>query len=1464
MENYLANATVASAGKVDADPLASLGLKGAQPTNTSAADNNSFRPLLRAITPDDSKSLLDAIAKGGSDLNNCIGQLAQELGLDEENLKEFKDLANTLHQSKQLVTEAKTSFSQLERIRAQQQKRLSTLQKQQGITPSQGDVPNNDSFTVDFKAHVEGNGPQGGFSEGFNLRTKQQRAAQIAADIKERDLKASLDANANANANANAQAHGLGLGQGQGLDQQGQVSAQGLSCEQGAIAQTSGAAAPTVGTFDGRKKIDLDSKLDYSNQQRDLENIRKGGVAINTKVLAPVVNVFKEEELKKYQEESSRYIECGQKFYDYAHKYIGNAKRQGLYKDPEPENNMSITYKEGLDKIKFCFTDMDLMKENKSKGLPINAHKVTEQSAQALNNSQSQANGNFALSSQGAHGFDVNDPRHLGSQLVGEGVSLSNNGQSVDIASTQEATVSAPVSAPAVPAPAEPAEPAAAVAAQAAELSAKSHAQEQEPAPNQEPSADKVSAGEQTQSPAQNQDQAQAQDKAQVHAPAQAQTEANSQEQVSGENGDSGVAVSGSVAEQNMGQATNSVPQVTHSEGDSAFAEQNQTTSSLSVSLADSPKFEPQKLSDNANKSLDAFASGIGISEGYGDEADIDDILGSSINSNTDNNSLEIIDVATVKLPEQSQGDLSATAPQMKQDGGATEKGSQSNDDLPPWSMGPDDKREFINPNALNGLPQAQELNQDKGESGNLQKYPELTNNALATTNAAQDFIANQDKGQGANGSMVVANSALSVSSQSMGLNTPKSDNLITAPQSGVKLIDGSLDLSAEKAKVQQANQALSNLNESLLHAHSDDEKAAIAKAKGEASFQFLNTLDAQLNKEAELSKANGPSPWELANEATVITIGKNSIKINHAEPIKLTKRSDNNLLADSEQGSSKDKGNSDLFFEPLKVRDDGFIQTTKAQDFSSLVEQIRAQEQQAVLEHQQELEQVELYKQQMIAHGHVFHEQSNDVLNLMAISNSAIAKELQERLATEGQDRSTAYVFGQGNIKVPEQHFPWTQVAHIAPKITLSNTQTQVNAHSQPQNQAQAQASAPAQAQAQAPAQALSQPAVTVATGATAASATPAMTQTQGSIPPAQANGQMLSQAQPQGSAHGAYAQAPVQQPGHAQSFAQNGASMPVQVPVQAQAQAPVPGQMPGQMPAQGYGNMQPNSAHQYNGPVNGVNAVNTGVANPNGGYGRPNGADEFVDRVATLERPDYIADHDEFYKSEESYESSYGVAAPNFAPMESDEDDGEYFGGGYDLAAAEALNNDPQLVNAEPIEGTDRVIGSALRRVDTFAGLRMMSDDDFYGQVLEKDEWLQIITQAFSNNGPEFSILTRTARKVDELNPDHWTIVVAKSDECDYLLPNIIKALNAATGRNLQIEVQKDNETPREAPCYKAYFAHQEAIAITRQKIKKIHGFNSLVKNLGLSLDNVGITLYVEKQERQVAKAINSVPLI
>ena len=1449
MENYLANATVASAGKVDADPLASLGLKGAQPTNTSAADNNSFRPLLRAITPDDSKSLLDAIAKGGSDLNNCIGQLAQELGLDEENLKEFKDLANTLHQSKQLVTEAKTSFSQLERIRAQQQKRLSTLQKQQGITPSQGDVPNNDSFTVDFKAHVEGNGPQGGFSEGFNLRTKQQRAAQIAADIKERDLKASLDANANANSQAQAQAQGLGQGQGQGLDQQGQVSAQGLSYEHGAIAQTSGAAAPTVGTFDGRKKIDLDSKLDYSNQQRDLENIRKGGVAINTKVLAPVVNVFKEEELKKYQEESSHYIECGQKFYDYAHKYIGNAKRQGLYKDPEPENNMSITYKEGLDKIKSYFTDMDLMKENKSKGLPINAHKVTEQSAQALNNSQSQANGNFALSSQGAHGFDVNDPRHLGSQLVGEGVSLSNNGQSVDIASTQEATVYAPESAPA--ASTVPAGPAAPEPAPAAELTVKSHAQEQEPAPNQEPSADKVSVGEQTQSPAQNQDQAQ--DKAQAHAPAQAnaqeQTEANSQEQVSGDNGDSEVAVSGSVAvaEQDMVKATNSVPQVTHSEGDSAFAEQNQTTSSLSVSLADSPKFEPQKLSDNANKSLDAFASGIGLSEGYGDDADIDDILGSSINSNTDNNSLEIIDVATVKLSEQSQGDLPATAPQMKQDGGATDKGIQSNDDLPPWSMGPDDKREFINPNALNGLPQAQELNQDKGESGNLQKYPEHPNNALATTNAAQDFIANQDKGQGANGSMVVANSALSVSSQSMDLNTPKSDNLITAPQSGVKLIDGSLDLSAEKAKVQQANQALSNLNESLLHAHSDDEKAAIAKAKGEASFQFLNTLDAQLNKEAELSKANGPSPWELANEATVITIGKNSIKINHAEPIKLTKRSDNNLLADSEQGSSKDKGNSDLFFEPLKVRDDGFIQTTKAQDFSSLVEQIRAQEQQALLEHQQELEQVELYKQQMIAHGHVFHEESNDVLNLMAISNSSIAKELQERLATEGQDRSRAYVFGQGNIKVPEQHFPWTQVAHIAPKITLSNTQTQANAHTQTLAQAEA------QNQAQAPAQALAQP---VATVATSASASPVTAQTQDSIPPAQTNGQMLSQAQSQSSAPGAYAQDPVQQSGHAQSFAQNGAPMQVQ----AHAQAPVPGQMP----AKGSGNMQPNNAHQYNGPVNGVNAVNTGVANPNGGYGRPNGADDFVDRVATLERPDYIADHDDFYKSEESYESSYGVAAPNFAPMESDEDDGEYFGGGYDLAAAEALNNDPQLVNAEPIERTDRVIGSALRRVDTFAGLRMMSDDDFYGQVLEKDEWLQIITQAFSNNGPEFSILTRTARKVDELNPDHWTIVVAKSDECDYLLPNIIKALNAATGRNLQIEVQKDNETPREAPCYKAYFAHQEAIAITRQKIKKIHGFNSLVKNLGLSLDNVGITLYVEKQERQVAKAINSVPLI
>lgn len=1154
-------------------------------------DHKSFNPLLRAISSQDSKMLLEAIAKGGLELNNCIDNLGSALGLDAEQLSQISSLAQTLYSSKEQVQEAKLTFNRIDRSRGYEKQRLAALQKRKGVAQADSGQSYNDSFAIDYTAHREGHGPQGGFGEGHSLPSPQKRAAQIAADNKERALKAQNELN-------NYDNHALESGVSNG--------------------------------FDGRKKIDHSSKFDYSNQQHDLEVISKGGVAFKTKQLTPLKSNLQEEIEQRYLQERKAILELIPKVKGY-NEYLGKVFVTHGFIDVNHGRSEQYSIKDILLKAPQIISNIEQMNQNKKHGIPINTNVAKLELGPHLDSHSSleQQEHNFTLNNQGSHGYDINDPRHLGAQ-VASGISLTNN----------------------------------------------------------EPS--KV-------------------------------LDTSAHESLSLKKSDDSGAIKEQSTNINLDTANNN--EQVYDNSTSVKPELSSNTLTLDPDPNNTPAFEPQSINAQANRSLDYLASNMADLEGYdNEEASIDDILGSNVSEKLGQApQLETIDLQTVKVSDNNT--LESNSDDKSVVAGASSIGHthELQDDLPPWRINDEDKRVFCVPSKDDALPQVESLgaNQESDQTiGSLHKLDDSQESVLQTHSAV---VTNQE-GAYNKGSMVV--SAVSPS-QSMSLNAPAQDKIITAPQSGIKRIDGSHDISAEEAKVYQATQDLHDINNSIMMSHNAEDKEALQNAKGKASLNMLDSLEGKLAKDIELSDINGPSPWALLNQAQVLTVNGHSINVEKVKLAKLQKINDNNFLVSGNVESKQ--ANPYVFNDPLIVPKGANIPQWSAQDFVSHLAQIKVEQQQAQLALHQEQEKLELYKQNMLSKGYVFHDLSNDLLRIMALSSQASQQELDKRIASEAPNNSKAFMFGTGEIKAPQVAIAWEQVGSIAPQVNLNinqNSNTNISA------------------------------------------------------------------------------------------------------------------------PSSNSGEQNSNTNIRAPSSNSGEQNSNTNISAPSSNSNEYQINHSSQSMTDALTRPDYITEHDDLY-------------------LNTNEDDNEQLGSGYngeysgdydianiddhdsDLPYNVADYNDVPLVDAQPIEGSDRVITTIPMKMAVLPGLRPMSDDDFYPEVLDQDEWLALISKVFPNKGLEYSILTRSSRKIED---GRWIITLSKADECEYFLPNIVKAFNEFTNSKLNIEVVKENDTPREAPCYKAYFAHQQAIAIARQKIAKVHGFNSLVKNLGLDLANVDIELYTK----------------
>ena len=210
--------------------------------------------------------------------------------------------------------------------------------------------------------------------------------------------------------------------------------------------------------MDFLKKVDTDSKFDYSDQQKDLAAIRAGAGGFTTKVL-DLNQLEKSEPLHDAAEAAAsqlimetlpqvrsyfQLLETESKQLE--QEFGGGNSKKGVNYDSELTSVVA-----GIRKAR---SDIDA-------GIkPSVPPSVNDSSSLTLATASEQGTSDFSLTQQTSSGFDVNDPRNLGAQLVGS-VSLAANESAAAPGGSFELPTSAPTAQPTLPAASQSTLPAA-------------------------------------------------------------------------------------------------------------------------------------------------------------------------------------------------------------------------------------------------------------------------------------------------------------------------------------------------------------------------------------------------------------------------------------------------------------------------------------------------------------------------------------------------------------------------------------------------------------------------------------------------------------------------------------------------------------------------------------------------------------------------------------------------------------------------------------------------------------------------------------------------------------------------------------------------------------------------------------------------------------------------------------------
>lgn len=827
--------------------------------------------LLRGLSEGDTTQLLAAIKQGAAAAHTCASELATKLGFSSEQRDTIIKLAQTLAHGQGALEQAQAAMAQAQRSHDQVTRTLKAQQRKLGLpqTPVSAEQSTKDPQPqwAQYPEHTitpVGEGPQGGFGEGFSAPSLQERVANAARAAQQAAQQTAQQA-AQQTAQQSSQQSAPQTTQ-QSMAQPVATPQTAANPSQVSAASDAAAQAGAQPTADGTtsdflKKVDTESKFDFSQQQKDLEAIRAGAGDFNTQVL----------DLDQLDEGAS----AKQQADEAVSKVIMDTLPQvrQFLKDLDSEakglerqlsgnaNNKGANYESAISSV---VAGIRKAKGEIDAGVKPSAAPVTADGL-SLTQPAPASEDNFSLSQQGASGFDVNDPRHLGAQLIGSVSLAANESAAAPGGSFELPTTSAAAASPAPVVPVPPAE---------------------QPAVQPQPLDDILGKA-----------QALAHEAPQVPAPAVA---------------------------------------------------------------------APRPLSTEVNRSLQSMVTSLQAAEGHSaDSLSIDDIMGSDLGAPS-LSALTPVNVASV-TPEAAP----STSPSVA--GGESTKPEC---DLPPWNLQtPAPKTQVTAPSVS-----TMSLTAQSAPTSLTTEAAPLTS-AVAVTAPAPE-VQSTVSGQ--------------VSVQGLA-----QDQLLLEPTSAKVRVDGSTDLSPEKAALRSAAQNLEALGAPTGHQLNDEERHAQQQKMASAALDVLSSFGQQLEKDLEFTQNLGPSPWDELSSVKVISIDAHDFKVLYPKHEKLVRISSHNILAQS----GSDKHEVDLFDGPLSMYHGD---TWPQQGSEAIVARLKDALKQKQEEQAQDAQQGAAFKErleQLVAQGLAHSCLSSDYKAILAERNQSLTVAAQATLQPVPQE---------------------------------------------------------------------------------------------------------------------------------------------------------------------------------------------------------------------------------------------------------------------------------------------------------------------------------------------------------------------------------------------------------------------------------------------------------------------------
>ena len=1510
------------AAAIKAEAASNVATSGTAQASASTAPVP-FVPLLRGLGDGDIKRLLEAVEFGDSAVQNCVNSLCSELGLNDAQLAEIMALAQKLSASKKQVSEAKEHLLKVQQRTLQEQQKLASMRASLPAslnTASQDNshIPNTD-FAYPKENTFEGKGPDGGMREGFTLPTSGQRAALALEQSTKQQNQAAL----NAADSASNLAQSTQASSGMDASQTVQSSAASASAAANGMAD----GHTQLGTFDGRKKVSTDERYAFSSSDNTMDEIRKQGrSSLLSEQLASQIPTFDpESEWSAIRSDRALFTSLVPRVRDYLRFLV--AKEAEISADSHKGNQHDTKYE--LNALNNVIAGIQSFQQSKASGVPVDAAASNDdalklndsakpspsimqmlmdklslpQGAQSSTASASteqstapntdDAVEDFAFIQQDAHGYDVNDPRHLGAQLVSS-ISLSNNDSSIAPGGSFEAPPAPPqlsstdANAASTNAAANLATANGTPAATSSATDTNVAAADVSPFASMGSSnvADIANASVQNKSDAANANASATTNQGNTPSPLDslASVAAQAAEQGAASASDLNTAQSAeqastNAAAQSAGQATDVAGQASadstavldsaSNDGGDEVKKVNDASAQASLSLAAGT--EGVALSKQANNSLAAMVSSLAEVEGHGDDLSIDDIMGTDFipnhgdltpaaqilsgksESKKASDDLTLNDKQDANVGSLLSGALSAddSAANAAQDGTALRGGAATDslindEDLPPWDLTEEEMKRFRKLKGSDALPQAADLSKlDNGPVVN--EHAHIFTNSLSGAVTSTDNHGNSKAvGDKALGGAVLSNTANAVDN-GLGLS-----NVSTA-SAAVSANNGSI-ASLDKMAMSLANEAESAVEGGAVIA-SDQGHAGTLNVNATALTTGDISNDAQAQDSQKKMQA-AASDFEKATAAIKSARSEDERKAleqkQAASALDLLNSFGDKVEREIELSGGNQPSPWDNLASVTVINVNGTdiklnrppkTALMQLSDSNFLLDSDKAHSGRKARIFNGEIN-------PFFGEKHDFAQENGtveqylsaceaDERNLMQFDHD-MAKACSERieaLKAQGQDYTKPHIDLLRLLARSNSALESTLPKEVEP--------------SAPQGQApnQEQIKTPAQQANVAPVQQPPMPGHTAAQMPNQA--------------PAQIQGQMNGQMQGQMSN-----QMPGQMaPGNGQNFGNGHAPQGNQFVSGPQGMPPMQGQM-GQGNVQNFGNGQNyNQSQGQMGQGQGQGQGQGYGSGPQQGNGNFNQGHQ--DNYDFGQRPDYIAADDDFYESSASINMAAVAAASNMGSDDDYFDDATFGvdGGGASMdmgpmfdAAEAALDSYGAALSPTEVVGSN--LPAVLTKAHSFKmpGKRLMVEDDFLETLESKDPWYAFLKKVYPEGGPYFSILTGAERRIDPNDENHWYLVLDEKSDWGYIAHNFWddarQRFESELGHAIALDVVTEPQIPRGAPIIEARFALQEAIAKERQNLTKLDGLSKLMRMIGEDIANASIELYVsEPNESQLA---------